>query len=180
MEIKPRRESTPFIVSGYVDFNSIRLIDQNGQFHNDVKIGQAKNLAKQAGLDLVCLNYPDQKNLALCKIIDYGKWKYSNDKKKKQNKVKKKETKEIRFSMSISDHDIEHKMRQVRTFLEEGNDVLFSMRLKGRERAHFKDAEEKMNNIVSICEEGKEVSRKATRGNIMVRMSKAIKSKEAK
>jgi len=171
--------SEPFVIS-HVTFRNTRLVDHTNQYHPDIDVFKAKKMAEENGLDLVCFNRPERNNLALCKLIDYGKWKYSNEKsKKKQQKSHKKTTKEIRFSPVISDHDVEHKLKQVFEFLDDGDDVLFFMRLKGRQRHHFDYAEERMNQIVSMCEEhGKEVSRKKNPSLITVRISKSTQKEE--
>ena len=170
-----KSNSEPFIVK-YVDFHATRLIDSNNNFYQEINIGKAKQMAKDAGLDLVCFKSPskgDSSELAFCKIIDYGKWRYSEEKRKKKSQTHKKQTKEIRFSPSISDHDIEHKLKQVEEFLTKGDDVIFSMRLKGRQRFYFDEAEEKMNGIIKMCENyGKELNRRKTKNMINVRMGK--------
>ena len=171
-----KRQSGPYIVK-YADFNFTDLVDHNNQYHKAVPIGIAKQMAKDANLELVCFTQPSSKSGALCKIIDFGKWKYNNDKKaKKQSKEHKKVTKEIRFSPVISDNDVSHKIKQALKFLDEDDDVIFSMRLKGRQRAHFKEAEERMNEILKLCDgHGEEVSRKKSSSMIIVRFAKPNK-----
>ena len=161
----------PFVIK-YVKFDYTRLVDHKEKFHERIHIAGAKKLAQEANLDLVCFSEPDKDSLALCKIIDFGKWKYTNDKnKRKEEKQHKKVTKEIRFTPVISDHDIEHKIKQVNEFLSMGDDVILSMRLKGRQKQHFNEAEGRMNQIVEMCNEhGKEVSRKKSSGMIVVRI----------
>jgi translation initiation factor IF-3 len=178
--VKYRKPQVPYVVS-YADFKATRLIDEDLNFHHNINIGEAKRLAQNAGLDLVCFNEPDAKNLAFCKILDFGKWRYQEEKrKKKQNKEHRRETKEIRFSPVISDHDVEHKVKQVREFLEQGDDVLFTMRLKGRQRAHFSEAEQRMNEILNACSDcGKEVSRRKSGSMINVRVSKLNQKEKA-
>lgn len=167
------KNKCPFVVVGFVKFNTVRLVDRNGEFHDRVEIGEAKKQAVSAGMDLVCFNEPAGDELAFCKIINFGKWQYAEKKKHKKNKVTKKTTKEIRFSPDIDDHDIEYKIKQVVEFLEDGDDVVFTMRLKGRQRVHFKEALEKMNHIVSLCKgNGEESSRKVSGSLILVRMGK--------
>lgn len=173
-----KAHGSPFIVK-YVDFSITRLVDAEKNYHSEIGIGEAKKMAQEASLDLVCFNNPEHGNLALCKIIDFGKWKYSSEKKKKKEKVGKKITKEIRLSPVISDHDVEHKIKHVKEFIEDGNDVLFSMRLKGRQRVHYKEAEERMDEIIAMCSEySKETSRKKSSNMIAVRVSS--NNKEAK
>jgi len=168
----------PFVVK-FADFTITKLVDHNNEFHDQVRIGEAKNMAQEAGLDLVCFNKPDKNSSALCKIIDYGKWKYSEEKKKKKNKEGKKSTKEIRLSPVISDHDVEHKLKQAKEFLEDGDDVVLAMRIKGRQRAHLDVAELRMNEIIAKCSEyGTEVQRKKNSGLITVRIIKGKPKEE--
>ncbi len=173
MEIKSLKNNDPFIV-GYINFEYTRIVDQNGQFHNNVKTYEAKKRARELGLDLVCFNKPDGKNLAFCKIIDFSKWKYDEEKRRKhENKQNRKDNKEIRLSPLIVDNDIMHKMKQVNNFLDDGDDVTLTMKLKGRERYHFEEAKGKMNSILKMCEgHGKEISRKQTNDMIIIHLVK--------
>jgi len=172
------KSKCPFVV-GFVKFNVVRLVDRNGEFHDQVDIKEAKRQASEYGMDLVCFNEPAGDKLAFCKIINFGKWQYAEKKKHKKNKVIKKVTKEVRFSPDIDDHDIEHKIKQVVEFLEDGDDVVFTMRLKGRQRVHSREALERMNQIVSLCKgQGEETGRKVSGSLISVRIGKTQK-KEA-
>ena len=162
----------PFIVSN-VDFDKTKLIDNADNFHNEFSVKEAKELSISLGLDLVCFNKPSGKDLALCKIIDFGKWKYSNEKKKKKLiKENKTINKELRFSPQISDHDIEHKVNQGKSFLDDGAHVSLTMKLKGRQRLYFNDAVIMMNKIVAMFDgDGEEVSRTARDSIVMVKLS---------
>lgn len=167
-----KKNSGAYIVEGYVDFNKTRLIDADNVYYECVGIGEAKEKATEAGLDLVCFNAPDDKTLAFCKIVDFGKWKYSNEKKKKkQNKEHRKTTKELRFSLTIDTNDVNHKIKQAKDFLDEGYDVMLVMRLRGRQRMRFDDAEKKLDEIVTLCENGKEVGKRKAPNVISVRLS---------
>ena len=168
------KSSDPYIVK-YAAFQTTRLVDHVNEYHGDIKTSDAKRMAQDNNLDLVCFNQPEKDVLAFCKIIDYGKWKYSVEKaKKKQSKGHKKETKEVRFSPVISENDISHKLKHVKEFLEEGHEVVFSMRLKGRQRQHFDQAEQRMNEIIDLVKDiGKEVSRKKNPSLITVRIGQA-------
>jgi translation initiation factor IF-3 len=167
----------PFVIK-YADFTTLKLLDANNEFHNEVHIAKAKELADVAGLDLVCFNKPSGSNLAFCKILDYGKWRYAEEKKqKKLKKENKKHNKEIRFSPVIDQNDINHKLKQATDFLEDGSEVTFTMILKGRQKAHYKEAEERMNSIILMCDNGKEVSRSKTGGSISVRLTKKKEEK---
>ena len=115
-------------------------------------------------------------------MINFGKWKYNEDKKKKKlNKEHKKTTKEIRISIDIEDNDLDHKVKQAREFLVRGDDVIFSMFLKGRQKTRLKDAIEKMNNVKDTCSDvGIEGSRKNIAPNITLRLSPVVNKKQDK
>lgn len=172
----PQKQECPFVVD-WADFKETRMLDENQNFIPRIAIGEAKEKAKDLGLDLVCFNLPSSNALAFCKILDFGKWEYQEEKsKKKQKHDSNKGKKEIRFSMSIDTHDIEHKIKQAKEFFAEGDDVTFTMRLKGRQRAHFSEAKEKMDEIVAMCsEEAKELSRKESNTFISVRLGASSK-----
>lgn len=172
---------SPFIVQ-YNTFKytkHTKLVDHLGNFHDKFEINEAQKIARENSLDLVCFNKPGKNDeLGFCKIIDFGKWKYSEEKKKKKNNVHKNVKKEIRFSPLITDHDIEHKMKQVKEFLEDGDEVTLSMRLKGRQKAYYKEAEQRLNEIVATCEEAEEVNRNKSSNMINVRIKKGKKVNE--
>lgn len=162
----------PFVITRRVDFKFTRLIDSQNCFHDKIYIGEAKTMARNDGLDLVCFNLPKGNKPALCKIIDYGKWKYSNDKKKKKDqKVNKHVVKEIRFSPVISDHDVEHKIKQIKEFLEDGSEVMIAMRFKGIQKRLFQEGENIINSIInSLKNLGEENFRKKSNHMILVRL----------
>ena len=97
---------------------------------------QALTLAEESGLDLVELS-PDA-NPPVCKILDYGKFKYQEQKKASEARKKQKviEIKEIKMRPMIDDHDYDVKMRAIRRFFEEGDKVKITLRFRGREMAH--------------------------------------------
>ena len=114
----------------------IQLIDQNGTNHGTVETVVAIKLAIEAGMDLVEIspnNVPP-----VCKIMDYGKFKYSAQKKAAEARKKQKvvEIKEIKLRPMIDEHDYEVKMRAMQRFFEEGDKVKITLRFRGREMAH--------------------------------------------
>ncbi|HUV84492.1 MAG TPA: translation initiation factor IF-3 [Methanosarcinales archaeon] len=162
----------PFVIK-YADFQTLKLLDTNNVFHNGIHISKAKEMAAEAGLDLVCFTNPSGNELALCKIIDYGKWKYNEEKRKKKlQSENKRQNKEIRFSPVIDDNDVKHKVKQACGFIDDNCEVTFFMKLKGRQRSHFNEAEDRMTSIIQMCENAKEISRKKTGNSITVRLSK--------
>lgn len=114
----------------------MRLIDHVGENHGVVGINDALAMAAEAGLDLVEVS----PNAAppVCKILDYGKYKYEAQKKAAiaRKKQKTQDVKEIKMRPMIDTHDYEVKMRAVQRFLEEGDKVKVTLRFRGREMAH--------------------------------------------
>jgi translation initiation factor IF-3 len=114
----------------------VRLIDENGQMIGVVSRREAINRAQEAGLDLVEVSPTAEP--PVCKILDYGKFKYESQKKKNEARKKQKiiEVKEIKMRPGIDDHDYDVKMRAMHRFLEEGDKVKVTMRFRGREMVH--------------------------------------------
>jgi translation initiation factor IF-3 len=114
----------------------VRLIDDNNEQIGVIDVTEAKRRAKEAGLDLVEVS--PQSSPPVCRIMDYGKWKYSQKKKdqKARSHSKQSELKEVRLRPQIDPHDLEIKTNRSRGFLEEGHKVQFTIQFKGREMAH--------------------------------------------
>ena len=114
----------------------VQLIDQDGVNRGATPIQDALALAQEAGLDLV--EIAPNSTPPVCKLLDYGKYKYQAQKKaaearKKQHVV---EVKEIKLRPMIDDHDYDVKMRAMQRFFEEGDKVKITLRYRGREMAH--------------------------------------------
>lgn len=114
----------------------VRLIDETGDNVGVVETRDALRRAENAGLDLVEIS-PTARP-PVCKIMDYGRFKYLEQKKKNEAKKKQKivEIKEIKMRPNIDDHDYTTKMKAVNRFLGEGDKVKFTIRFRGREMAH--------------------------------------------
>lgn len=112
------------------------MIDHTGEKRGVVATEDARQIAVEAGLDLVEVS-PNTKP-PVCKILDYGKYKYQQQKKKAEAKKKQKvvEIKEIKMRPNIDDHDYEVKVRAMKRFFEEGDKVKVTLRFRGREMAH--------------------------------------------
>lgn len=121
----------------------IRLIDEAGEMAGIVETDEARRRAADLGLDLVEIS-PDARP-PVCKIMDYGKYKYEEAKKQKAGKSKASELKEVRLgrSMKIDPHDVMIRVQQARRFLVEGHKVQLVASYKGREMAH-RDIGERM------------------------------------
>jgi len=114
----------------------VRLIDENGDNVGVVPIADALARATAAGLDLVEIS-PDA-NPPVTKILDYGKYKYQEQKKAAEARKRQKivEIKEIKMRPSIDDHDYDVKMRSMRRFFDDGDKVKVTLRFRGRELSH--------------------------------------------
>ena len=112
------------------------LIDASGEKKGVVPIDKAISIALGEGVDLVEIS--PKSNPPVCKIIDYGKYKYQNQKRANEAKKKQKniDVKEIKFRPNIDTHDYQVKMRSVEKFLSEGDKVKITLRFRGREMVH--------------------------------------------
>lgn len=111
----------------------VRLIDANNENRGVVSIREALSLAEEEGLDLIEIS--PQATPPVCKILDFGKYRYEQQKRKNEAKKNQKvvEVKELKLRPMIETHDYEVKVKQARKFLDQGNKVKFTMRFKGRE-----------------------------------------------
>ena len=126
----------------------IRLIGQNGEQLGIMSARDAYLKAQEAGLDLVKIA-PTAKP-PVCKIIDYGKYRYELARKEKEAKKKQKvlEVKEIRVTPNIEEHDFGFKSKNARKFLEDGNKVKITVRFRGREVNNSKAGELVLNKFI--------------------------------
>jgi len=114
----------------------VRLIDQDGEMLGVMSARDALMRAYEAGLDL--LEISPNAVPPVCKITDYGKYKYEQQKKANEARKKQKivEIKEVKVRPNIDDHDYDVKMRQMKSFIGEGDKVKVTLRFRGREMAH--------------------------------------------
>lgn len=132
----PERESTGPKINDAIRAREVRLIDETGQNVGVVSKFDALARAEEAGLDLVEVS-PDAEP-PVCKILDFGKYKYQEQKKAAEARKHQKivEIKEIKMRPGIDDHDYDVKMRAIKRFFEEGDKVKVTLRFRGREMAH--------------------------------------------
>lgn len=118
-----------------------------------MKISEAHELADKANLDLVCMN--GSANPPVCKIMDYGKYKFDAIKKEKEAKKNQKvtELKEIQLSMTIDTHDLEVKAKHGKRFLEGGNKVKVVLRMRGRQQAYAQNAITVVKNFYGMLQD---------------------------
>lgn len=123
-------------INDEIRVKEVRLIDADGAQLGVMDVRQAREIAEGRGLDLVEVS-PDAKP-PVCKVLDYGKYRFEQAKKIKESKKKQKIvlTKEIRLRPKIDDHDYNTKLKQTIGFLQKGNKVKVSVRFRGRELAH--------------------------------------------
>ena len=120
----------------------VRVVDQNGEQLGVMPIRQALNLADEQQLDLVKI--APQAKPPVCKIIDYGKYRYEQSRKEKEAKKKQKtiEIKEIRLSPNIEENDLNTKVANARKFISKGDRVKVTLRFRGREMAHVQSSKQ--------------------------------------
>ena len=114
----------------------VQLIDDTGQNRGVMPFFDAMRIAEDAGLDLVEIS--PNATPPVCKILDYGKYRFLEQKKASEARKKQKtvEVKEVKLRPGIDDHDYDVKMKAMRGFFEEGNKVKVTLRFRGREMAH--------------------------------------------
>ncbi|MEE8633302.1 MAG: translation initiation factor IF-3 [Methyloceanibacter sp.] len=134
MKLTPNRGG-PRVNEG-IDTPEIQLIDATGENVGVVEINDARERALEAGLDLVEIS-PNSVP-PVCKILDFGKYKYQAQKKAAEARKKQRtvEIKEIKMRPNIDTHDYDVKMRSMNRFFEEGDKVKVTLRFRGREMAH--------------------------------------------
>ena len=114
----------------------IRVVDAAGEMRGVMTVREGLAIAEEAGLDLVEIS-PNAEP-PVCKVLDYGKYKYEMQKKAAEARKKQKviEIKEIKLRPNIDEHDFSIKMKSAKTFLGEGDKVKITLRFRGREMAH--------------------------------------------
>jgi translation initiation factor IF-3 len=141
------------IMNEAIRANELRVISESKGQLGIISKDEALKIADEEGLDLVLIS-PDAKP-PVAKIMDYGKYKYQQEKKKKEAKKnqKKIEVKEVKFSCKIAQNDIDFKVKHAREFLEKGKHVKLRVFLKGREMATPQLGVEVLNNIWPLLED---------------------------
>lgn len=142
-----------------IRMSPIFLIDENNEKIGEIDVNEAKQMARDAGLDLV--EVAPESRPPVCRILDFGKFKYEQSKKDKANRARSKtqELKEVRLgrSMKIDPHDIQIRLNQARKFLMEGHKVQIVQNFRGREMQHkdrgnqrMKEIEEQLSDIAKV------------------------------
>jgi len=119
-----------------INVREVQLIDHEGRNRGSIPTSEAMTIAQEAGLDLV--EIAPNSEPPVCKILDFGKFKYQEQKKAAEARKKQKivEIKEVKFRPMIDAHDYDVKMRSMKRFFDEGDKVKVTLRFRGREMAH--------------------------------------------
>jgi len=132
----------------------VRVVDDSGENLGVLPTSQARDLAREKGLDLV--EVAPQASPPVCRIVDYGKYHYQQEKRDRKQKRRTK-LKEVKFTIKIGEHDFQTKLNRARQFLSKGDMVRVSIFFRGREVVHasrgremLKRVEEKVNDIARV------------------------------
>ena len=144
---------TELMINEQIRDKEIRLIDENGEQLGIVSSREAQKIADERKLDLVKIA-PTAKP-PVCRIMDYGKYKFDQAKKEKEARKKQKtvDVKELRLSPSIDTHDVQVKVKKANEFLKDGDKVKISIRFRGREIGHSKVGMQIMEDFAKATEE---------------------------
>ena len=134
-------------INGQIRLKEVQLIDENGQKLGVMTSSKALAIAEEKNLDLVLV--APNGNPPVCKIMNYGKFKFEQSKKEKEAKKKQKvaELKELRITPNIDEHDFNFKCKKARKFIEDGNKVKITVRFRGRELNYVKLGETTLNRF---------------------------------
>ncbi len=141
-------------INEQIRVREVRLIDNEGNQKGIVPTRQALAMAREAEADLV--EVAPQSKPPVCKILDYGKYKFDLEKKNREQKKKQKlvKLKEVRMQPKIEKHDLAFKTKHVQEFLADGNKVKVTIRFRGREMAHTELGRVVLDKLVELLEEG--------------------------
>jgi translation initiation factor IF-3 len=136
MKAPPTPQKDGHRINRDIRVREVQLIDQDGQNRGVIGAPEALQMAEEAGLDLV--EIVPNASPPVCKILDYGKFRFLEQKKAAEARKKQKivEVKEIKLRPGIDDHDYDVKMKAMKRFFEEGDKVKVTLRFRGREMAH--------------------------------------------
>ena len=134
--------------NGQIRAKEVQLIGDNGEKLGVLPLREAQELAEEKKLDLVLV--APHVNPPVCKIMNYGKYKFEQAKKEKEAKKKQKvaEVKEIRITPNIEEHDFRFKAKNARRFIEEGNKLKITVKFRGREVNNSKLGEDVLNRFI--------------------------------
>ena len=141
------------MINGQIRDKEVRVIAENGDQLGVMPVKEAMKLAQEAELDLVKIAPKAQP--PVCKIIDYGKYRYELARKEKEAKKKQKtvEVKEVRISPNIDTNDLNTKVNNAKKFIAKGNKVKVTLRFRGREMAHMQQGKHILDDFAEMLAE---------------------------
>ena len=147
-------------INGQIKEKEVQVIGENGEKIGVLSIEKAIELAEEKDLDLVLV--APNATPVVCKIMNYGKYKFEQAKKEKESRKNQKtvEIKEIRVTPNIGEHDFGFKSKNAKTFLESGNKVKLTVRFRGRELNNVKAGEAVLNKFIEDLSEVATVEKK--------------------
>ncbi len=167
-------------INEQIRIKEVRLSDEDGNQLGIMPTSEALQMARDEGLDLVEI-VPHAKP-PVCKIVDYGKYRFQMEKKLRDTKKNQKQQllKEIKMFLKVATHDLEVKAKAARGFLEDGNKVKVTIKFKGRELAHTEIGFEVMNSVLEHIgsEELYTIEKKATMEGRNMSMTLTPKNKK--
>ncbi len=148
-------------INDKITASEVRVIDEEKGSLGVMSISAALDIARESGVDLVEIS--PNANPPVCKIIDYGKYRFEQQKREKEAKKKQKivKLKEIKLRPKISTHDYDFKMKHVREFLQAGDKVKITMMFRGREMSHIDIGREIIDRVVVDLQEEASVEKPA-------------------
>ena len=147
------REISELMINEQIRDKEVRVIGSDGQQLGIMSAREAQKLATEAELDLVKIAPKAQP--PVCKIIDYGKYRYEQARKEKEARKKQKtvEIKEVRLSPNIDTNDLNTKVNNARKFLSKGNKVKVTLRFRGREMAHVQQSKHILDDFAKLVQD---------------------------
>ena len=141
------------MINGQIRDKEVRVIGEDGEQLGIMSSREAMKLAQEAELDLVKIAPKAQP--PVCKIIDYGKYRYELARKEKEAKKKQKtvEVKEVRLSPNIETNDLNTKVNNAKKFISKGNKVKVTLRFRGREMAHMQHSKHILDDFAKLLED---------------------------
>ena len=136
------------LINEQIRAKEVQVIDGEGKKVGPISLNEALDMAEELKMDLVLVS-PNM-DVPVCKIMNYGKYKFEQSKREKEAKKKQKtfELKEIRITPNIEQHDFEFKAKNARKFIEDGNKVKITVKFRGRELNYVKLGEETLNKFI--------------------------------
>lgn len=151
MKQKKDRDNNQHLTNERIRFPEVRVIDENGSNLGTMTPKEGLSIAQDKELDLVL--FGDKAKPPVCKIIDYGKYKYREEKEKKASRQVKTQLKELKMRYKIEEHDYSVRVKHAKRFLTSGDQVKASIRLRGRENLHTNLARDLLDRMAKDLQE---------------------------